>query len=138
MSIKLTFKGFDEMMERIEKAGGDIAATTEKAMREAAQVQQAELRSKMSSSGVTSRLISRMPEPRIEWSGNRCSVVVGYPVGSYDPKNLTDGYKAIFLNYGTPRVAPRNFVTPAKKAAAPAIKKAIQAALEEIMKELEA
>lgn len=138
MSIKLTFKGFDEMMERIEKAGGDIAATTEKAMREAAQVQQDELTSQMRNAGVSSHLISDMPAPRIEWSGNRCSVKVGYPVGSYDPNNLSDGFKAIFLNYGTPRIAPRNFVTPAKKAAAPAIKKAIQAALEEIMEELEA
>lgn len=138
MSIKLTFKGFDEYMERIEKAGGDVAAVTEKAMREAAKVQQDELTSQMRKAGVSSHLVSEMPEPRIVWSGNRISVKVGYPVGSYDPKNLTDGFKAIFLNYGTPRVAPRNFIAPAKKAAAPQIKKAIKAALEEILKELEA
>lgn len=138
MSIKLTFKGFDEYMERIEKAGGDIAAVTEKAMREAARIQQTELVSAMRSAGVSSHLISEMPEPRIVWSGNRISVKVGYPVGSYDPKNLTDGFKAIFINYGTPRIKPRNYIAPAKKKAAPQIKKSIKAALEEILKEMEA
>jgi hypothetical protein len=101
-----------------------------------------DLVSKMQAAGVDGDLISSMPPPTIEADGNRYRAAVGYKKGSYDPSNPSDGYKVVFLNYGTPRrtmhgkVAARGFIQKAKKKARPKIKKAQQETLDEILRGL--
>ena len=86
-----------------------------------------------------SDLINRMPPPQITVKGNRYSAAVGYKKGSYDPNDPSDGYKVVFLNYGTPRrtlhgkVAARGFIQATKKKARPRIKKAQRETLEKIL-----
>ena len=140
--IKLTFKGFDDLIDNIQKAGGEINKAVDSAMKQAAQVQHDELKKQMSTAkfkthtGISDGFPNRMPAPRIAWSGNKCTATIGFDKGAYNKNNPADAYKAIFLNYGTPRIAPTAFIAKAKKAAKPKIKKAQKEALEKILQRL--
>lgn len=135
----LQLKGFDDLLEQIQKAGGSIDRAADSCLRQSSQTMQSELKAQMQAAGVDSDLINSMPPPEITVDGNRYSAAVGYKKGDYDPSNLSDGYKVVFLNYGTPRrtmhgkVAARGFIQAAKKKAAPQIKKQQQETLEKIL-----
>lgn len=135
----LQLKGFDELLEQIEKAGGSIDRAADSCVRQSANILQNELKAQMQAAGVDSDLINAMPPPQIEAKDNRYSAAVGYKKGSYDPRNPSDGYKVVFLNYGTPRrtmhgkVAARGFIEKAKKKARPKIKSAQQETLKKIL-----
>ena len=135
----LQLKGFDELFDQIQKAGGSVDRAAESCLRQSAQIMEAELKAQMQAAGVESDLINRMPPPQITVKGNRYSAAVGYKKGSYDPNDPSDGYKVVFLNYGTPhrtlhgKVAARAFIQAAKKKARPRIKKAQQETLGKIL-----
>lgn len=138
----LQLKGFDDLLEQIQKAGGSIDQAADSCLRQSAQIMQTELKAQMQAAGVDSNLINSMPPPQITVDGNRYSAAVGYKKGNFDPQNPSDGYKVVFLNYGTPRrtkhgkVAARGFIQAAKKKARPQIKKQQQATLEKILARL--
>ena len=159
--IKLQLKGFDDMLEQIKNAGGDIDHAAESCIREAAQIMHADLKAEMQSSGVDGALISRMPQPEIEVNGNVFTAKVGYKMGSYDPDNPSDGYKVVFYNYGTANRKTRNdkrrvkiggdfvtlgtnrgaipehgFIARAKETARPKIKKAQRQTLKSILEKV--
>ena len=138
--ISLQLTGVDELLKEIEDAGGSINGAVDSCMKQSADIQQKELKTQMrkaSPKAVSSSLINRMPPPEIKWSGNACVARVGYKKGEYDPKNLSDGYKAVFINYGTPRISPREFIKKAQKKAKPQIKKAQEEALNKILRRLQ-
>lgn len=142
MSIKLKLDGFDDLFEQIKQAGGTVERATESCLKQSAQIMQSELKKQMQQSNVDSDLISSMPPPEIEVEGNRYTARVGYKKGAYDPNNPSDGYKIVFLNYGTPnrskhgKVAARGFIQRAKKKANAPIKRAQKETLEKILGEL--
>ncbi len=144
MAIKLKLEGVDELLKKIEKAGGDIEQASVKCMKESAEIMQAELKSAMRTSGggVSEALINRMPNYTIENNGSRVSAKVGYPATSYNPNNPSDYHKAIFANYGTPhrkshgQEKARGFVAKAKRAAKPKIKAQQEKTLNDIIKDL--
>jgi HK97 gp10 family phage protein len=135
----LQLKGFDDLLEQIQKAGGSIDQAADSCLRQSAQIMEAELKSQMQAAGVDSGLINAMPPPQIKVKDNRYSAAVGYEKGNFDPRNPSDGYKVVFLNFGTPRrtmhgkVAARGFIKKAKDKARPQIKKAQQETLEKIL-----
>ena len=135
----LQLKGFDELLEQIQKAGGSIDRAADSCLRQSAHIMDAELKAQMQAAGVDGDLINRMPPPQITVKGNRYSAAVGYSKGTFDPSDPSDGYKVVFLNYGTPRramhgkVAARGFIQKAKKNASPRIKKAQQETLTKIL-----
>ena len=135
----LQLKGFDDLLEQIQKAGGSIDRAADSCLRQSAQIMQSELKAQMQAAGVDSSLINSMPPPQITIKDNRYSAAVGYKKGDFDPRNPSDGYKVVFLNYGTPhrtmhgKVAARGFIEKAKKKARPQIKKAQQETLEKIL-----
>ena len=139
----LQLKGFESLYEQIQKAGGSVDSAAKMCAQQSANIMQAELKAQMQAAGVDGNLISRMPPPTITADGNRISVAVGYKKGSFDPRDPSDGYKVVFLNYGTPRrtmhgkVAARGFIQKAKKKARPQIKKAQQETLNEILRGLQ-
>lgn len=158
--IRLNLKGFEKMLEEIERAGGDIESSTEEAIRKSAACVEDELQKACAQSNVPES-VSRGIRTDIMWSGNRCMAQVGWELGSYNPHNIGTGYKAIFLNYGTPKrsvreegvrvilgdtwvtegknrgaIAPRNFIQTAKEASGKQVKKIQQETLKEILKEL--
>ena len=140
MSIRLKLDGFDDMMRQIEKAQGTVKPAAEQCARVSANVMDAELKTQMSKAGVKGDLIADMPAPTVENDHGLITARVGYKKGAYDPKNLSTGYKVLFLNYGTPhrkehgQVKARGFVLKAKRKAKPKIKKEQQKTLHEILK----
>lgn len=145
MSIKLKLDGFDELLKKIEKAGGSVESASVKAMKKGAEIMGSELKAQMQAAdpeNKMSRLISRMPSPKIENDHGLITATVGYPKGEYDPNNISDAYKVIFINYGTPRrtkhgkVKARGFIQKAKSRAKPKIRKAQEEILDEIFRGL--
>lgn len=142
MSIKLKIEGFEELLHEIEKAGGNINTACETAMRQSAEVMQAELKSQMGASGVPSDLINEMPAPTLKSEGDYYSAKVGYKKGVYEPDDLSTGYKVVFMNYGTPRRASHGkmrrlgFIQKAKSKAKPQIKKQQEQAFKKILEGL--
>lgn len=139
MSIKLDLNGFDDLFAQITKAGGTVDDAAKSCLTESAQIMQSELKAQMQASGVDSDLINSMPPPEVEAEGNRYTARVGYKKGNYNPDNPSDGYKLVFLNYGTPhrkkhgKVVARGFIQRAKKKASPKIKKAQKETLNKII-----
>jgi hypothetical protein len=64
---------------------------------------------------------------------------VGYKKGAYNPNDISDGYKVVFSNYGTPKrskhgkIEAKGFIDRAQKNARKRIKKAQKEALEKIL-----
>lgn len=143
MAIKLKLEGFDDLLSKIEKAGGSIDRATETCLKQSATIMQTELKSEMQKSNVPTDLVNAMPANEITRNGNRFTARVGYRKGSYNPNNLSDGYKVVFLNYGTPKrtkhgkITARGFIQRAKKTANTKIKKQQEATLKSILRELE-
>ena len=143
MSIKLKLSGFDDLFEQIKKAGGNVDNAAERCLKESAQIMHNELTAQMQKSGVDSDLISRMPTPEIEKDGNSMIARVGYKKGAYNPDNLSDGYKVVFLNYGTPKrskhgkIEAMGFIDKAQRKAKRQIKKKQEETLNEIIGELQ-
>lgn len=152
MSIKIELKGYQDLLADIEAAGGSMIGAAESAVRQSAQIMQTELKAEMKNSGVPQELVNSMPQFDIEKLGNRVSARVGYKKGAYDPKNPSNGYKVVFLNYGTPHrmkhgkivegsttkagTLKLGFIDRAKTRARPKIKKQQKIALEKILERL--
>lgn len=139
MPITLKLTGFEEMLSAIDKAGGSIDRAANQCMQKSAKLMEEELKTQMRSAKVKSDLIGRMPSPEVEKEGNRYTARVGYVKGEYNQKKPSDAYKAIFLNYGTPRrtkhgqVKARHFIEKAKENAKSKIKNSQQQTLKEIL-----
>lgn len=139
MSIKLKLEGFDALISEIEKAGGTVDRATNSCLQQSAQIMHTELKAQMKAADVDDGLIDRMPSPEVAQEGNRYTARVGYKKGAYDPKNPSDGYKAVFANYGTPRRSEhgqqpaKRFIEKAKKKANTKIKKAQKETLNKIL-----
>lgn len=139
MPITLKLTGFEEMLSAIDKAGGSIDRAANQCMQKSAKLMEEELKTQMRSAKVKSDLIGRMPSPEVEKKGNRYTARVGYVKGEYNQKKPSDAYKAIFLNYGTPRrtkhgqVKARHFIENAKENAKSKIKNSQQQTLKEIL-----
>lgn len=147
LSIKLKIEGFEDLLKEIEEAGGSINKSCDSAIRQSAQTMQSELKSQMQSANVDSGLVNAMPPPEIEVNGNRFTARVGYKKGAYNPDNLSDGYKVVFLNYGTPNRSKHGkiknggkiklgFIQRAKGRAKPKIKKQQEEAFKKILARL--
>ena len=140
--ISLKLNGFDDLFEKIKKAGGTVDKAAKTCIEKSADTMQAELKEQMQSVNVSARLINAMPPPKISVDGNRYKAEVGYEKGDYDPRNPSDGYKVVFLNYGTPKrtkhgkVKARGFIHAAREKARPKIKKQQEETLNDILKEL--
>ncbi len=142
MSIKIKLEGFDELLSKIEKAGGSIDGAVESCVKQSATIMHNELKTQMQKADVDSELISQMPAPTFEKEGNRMTARVGYKKGAYNPRDPSDAYKIIFLNFGTPKrkihgkVKARGFIKKAKTKARPQIKKQQEQTLDNILKGL--
>lgn len=139
MPITLQLTGFEEMLTAIEKAGGSIDKAANQCMQKSAKLMDEELKAQMRSANVKSDLINRMPSPEVEKDGNRYTARVGFVKGEYNPTKPSDAYKAIFLNYGTPRrtkhgqVKARHFIENAKEKAKSKIENSQQQTFKEIL-----
>lgn len=150
MSIKLKLDGFDDLLDKIQKAGGNVDYVMKKCLRESADIMQLELKEQMQNANVDKSLIDAMPPPELEYGHTRLTARVGYRKGTYDPKNPSVGYKVVFMNYGTPHrkkhgkirdvsdggVIKLGFIGRAKRRAKPKIQRQQEKALRDDLKGL--
>lgn len=142
--VAIQVTGFDSLLNKIKKAGGNIEAATWDAARAGGRVYYEMLVAECRRSGVPEHLINKIRFNCLrDSSGNRFAVVVGWYMDEYDPANPADGYKVVFLNYGTPRresskgdrgyITGRGFIGRAKKKAHRPIKQAQENFLKKIL-----
>lgn len=140
--ISIKVEGFEELLNAIKDAGGSIDKSVDSAVKASAQIVQSEIKTQMEQSNVSNRLINAMPPPEIFQDGNAVVAKVGYEKGTYNPAKLSDGYKVVFLNYGTPhrtkhgRIVARGFIQRAKKSATPKVKKVQKEVFDKILARL--
>ena len=100
--MRLEFSGFEEMAERLDKLGGDLKKTTEKALEATHEhitpkVKEAFRKHDIKYSHDTMKSLKKDSE--VEWNGSVASVGVGFKISS-------GGLPSIFLMYGTPKIQP--------------------------------
>ena len=147
--IKINLKGFDKMLENIKEAGGDVDNAAKRAIKASANLTKNELISEARAKGVPTDITDEATWIIDNQAPDRYTARVGWDLsGGYNPKEPSAGYKAIFLNYGTPRrttrkgynrgeVKGRQFIRSAKKKARPKVKEALQKIMERVMRDLE-
>lgn len=135
-------KGFEKWIEQIERAEGNVEKYAKQAVDDSVHIFEGELKSACRAANVPNSITSEITSEGAKVEGNRIKARVGWKLSSYDPKNPSPGFKAIFLNYGTPKrsshgqVAPRHFITTAKKKAKKSIKQKQKDAYNKITGEL--
>lgn len=102
--IKLQIGGFDKMLERIQKAGGDIDAAARQCMEESLQVLERNLKKEAEASGAGTSTITHT----VTANGNRISGETGWKLGEYDSNNPSEGYDAMFREFGTGKHSKRS------------------------------
>ena len=100
--LRLEFTGFEEMAERLDKLGGDLKKTTEKALIEThklltPKVEEAFKRHDVKYSHSTMKSLKK--DPKVEWNGSTAEIGVGFKISE-------GGFPSIFIMYGTPRMQP--------------------------------
>jgi HK97 gp10 family phage protein len=144
ISIKLD--GFEEMLERIEKAGGKADKAARQVVKKSAEIVEAELKAECTRQNIPDSIINAITT-EIENSATTASAQVGWKLGSYDPRKPAIGYLAVYLNYGSEkrttkrgsnrgRLIGKKFIATAKKKTDKKVKALQKQMLEEIMKEL--
>lgn len=100
--MRLEFSGFEEMAERLDKLGGNLKKTTERALDATHEyitpnVTAAFEKHDIKYSHETMKSIKKDSE--VEWNGSVASVGVGFKIAD-------GGLPSIFLMYGTPKIQP--------------------------------
>lgn len=98
----IEFKGFEELLERYQKIGGDAKQIVEECLDIVPDMINPNLESDMTRhrrSGRTQRSIAK--NQRVEWQGTLARMPVGFKISD-------GGLSSIFLMYGTARHAPAN------------------------------
>lgn len=104
-TMKLEFKGFDEVMRRLNKIEADTRGVVDEALEKTHEIVTQKAESAIANSnlpaggryskGRTAASLQRTP--KISWSGTEASVKVGFNIKK-------GGLASIFLMYGTPRM----------------------------------
>lgn len=149
--ISISLNGFEKLLAQIKEAEKDVDTATSQIIKEDAQVFETELRASCKASNVPDDIINEITK-RVQSELNVYSAEIGWKLGSYDPKNPSAGYKAIFLNYGTVRrhtakgydrgaipkkPTQQQFIAQAKKKAKAKISKRHKEMLKKMLGEIE-
>lgn len=100
--MRLIFSGFEEYAERLDKLGGNLEKTTEKALiathkHITPKVEAAFQKHDIKYSHETMKSLKK--EAKVEWNGSIAEIGVGFKVSD-------GGLPSIFLMYGTPKIQP--------------------------------
>lgn len=100
--MRLEFTGFEEYAERLDKLGGDLKKTTEKALIEThklltPKVEEAFRKHDVKYSHDTMKSLKK--DARVEWDGSVAAIGVGFKISE-------GSFPSIFIMYGTPRMQP--------------------------------
>lgn len=151
--MRLKVKGFDEMLERVQRAGGNVDAAARQCMERSLQVLESNLKKEAEASGAPTSTVTHT----VDVNGNRISGETGWELGAYDSSNPSEGYEAMFREFGTGKhsqrgkgkdretaaghnrgsTEPRPFMEKARKKSAKPIRALQEETLQNIVKELE-
>lgn len=151
--MRLQVKGFDEMLDKIQKAGGDVDKAARNCMEKSIKILESNLINEAQASGADTGEVAHS----VTVSGNRIAAETGWKLGSYDSNNPSEGYRAMFVEFGTGKSSarskgkdrqtaagynrgstePRPFIAKARKKSAKPIRAIQQETLQNIVKELE-
>lgn len=132
---KLELKGFNEFIQDLQDAGGNIDKQGKECFEQCARETEAQLRAKAKASGLDQKLLNKMNSKTTQnTSAGIWDFETGWEKGKLNSKKISDGYKVLFYNYGTPKrytkkganrgkEAKTNFIANAKRAAAKRCKK---------------
>lgn len=151
MSVRLTLKGFDDMLRQLEKLGGNVEKTSKDVLLKSAKMFALELTKQTNSAPISvdtkKAIMKDFIKPQIV-SANDYFVVAetGFRMGDYNPKDLSGGFIAQFNNYGTVERYTQNkdyrgsldkleFIQRAHKSADSKIRKMQKQELEKAMQE---
>lgn len=140
--IRLQLKGFDSLLEEIQKAEGNINQVVNDCMQKEINITKQCLVEECVKSNVPDSITKEIMSEPIKWENDRASSAVGWKLGAYDKNNPSAGYKAVFLNYGTPnrkkhgKVKAIGFIGKAKRKAAKLAKKEHEESLNRILGDL--
>lgn len=103
--MKLEISGINELMQRIDKLGGDSKEIAEKALRETHRIVTEQAEAAMDKGNLPAKgkystgetLKSLIRTPNISWNGSVASVDVGFRISGGD-------FTSILLIYGTPKM----------------------------------
>lgn len=105
-TMKLDLKGVSDLLERIQKVGGNIDAAAEKALVESAKPFVEDLKSGIKKHRRTGFTEASLNDPtQLQREGNQLTLNVGFDLGK-------GGLPALFLEYGTPHMKPDPFIRP--------------------------
>lgn len=150
--IKLQLKGFDDMLAAIQKASGDVDKAARDCAEKSVSVLEEYLIDEAQASGAETTEVFH----QVTAEGNRISAETGWKLGSYDSNNPSEGYRAMFTEFGTGKhsargkgkdretaaghnrgsTQPHPFMETARKRAAKPVKAIQQETLQNILKEL--
>lgn len=98
MSIQT--KGLEELIERVDKAGGDIKLAVEQALTKGKEAIQPEIEQAIERHRRTGRTEASLDDSmQVAWDGTVGSIEIGFHIRK-------GGLPSIFLMYGTPRIQP--------------------------------
>lgn len=107
--IGLQLKGFEDLMEDLNKLGGDLNAVTTEALEKSHAMVTPEIikaMGKHNRSHATEKSIDR--SGKVYWKGDVAEVGIGFDISN-------GGLPSVFLMYGTPKHAPNHPGTSADK-----------------------
>ena len=122
------FSGFEEMLDKIEKAGGTVEKAVTAAVKEDAEFTRKQLLDFIKKHKETGATEASLIPVEVENYRGKITCKVGFSISN-------GGLAAIFLNYGTPKIAPTMFIDKAfnnKKKHQDIQEKAMQKILSEI------
>lgn len=146
-------KGFEDMLEAVQKAGGNVDAAARRCMEKSVDVLESNLIREAQASGADTSEVYK----GLIFEGNRISAETGWELGSYDSGNPSEGYRAMFIEFGAGKSSargkgrdretaagynrgstePRPFMEKARKKSVKPIKAIQQETLQDMVKELE-
>ena len=93
----IDFSGFAEMMEDLDRLGGDLKKTAKDCLEVAHETVTPRVKADMTRHKRTGRTERSIYENKnVEWEGNAASIAVGF--------TFQEGLASVFLMYGTPRM----------------------------------
>lgn len=151
--LTLALKGFDDVLEKIQAAGGDVDSAARSCMDQSIKVLESNLIKEAQASGAETTTVFHA----VSVDGNRVSAETGWKLGEYNSANPSEGYEAMFVEFGTGKysargkgkdrqtaagynrgsTAPRPFISKARQKSAKQIRAIQQETLQNIVKELE-
>ena len=102
--MRLQVKGFEDMLARVQKANGDIDKAARECMEKSARILESNLRREAEASGAETSEIVRT----VESSKLKIKAEVGWKLGEYDSNNPSQGYRAMFREFGTGKHSGRS------------------------------